>query len=101
MICFCANVGQGEEDFEAVKTKAIGCGASKVYIEDLRKEFVTDFVFPAVQCNAIYESRYLLGERQKPSVLSHPLIYDKCYRNIDCETLYCQGTSEGRSTGRR
>ena len=37
------------------------CGASKVYIEDLRKEFVTDFVFPAVKCNAIYESRYLLG----------------------------------------
>eukprot|EP01035_Chromulina_nebulosa_P041141 gene41141-55629_t len=55
VICFCANVGQGEEDFEAVKNKAIGCGASKVYIEDLRKEFVTDFVFPAVQCNAIYE----------------------------------------------
>lgn len=41
VICFCANVGQGEEDFEAVKTKALGCGASKVYIEDLRKEFVT------------------------------------------------------------
>ena len=41
VICYCANVGQGEEDFEAVKTKALNCGASKVYIEDLRKEFVT------------------------------------------------------------
>lgn len=61
VICFCANVGQGEEDFEAVKVKALGCGASKVYIEDLRREFVTDFIFPAVKSNAIYESRYLLG----------------------------------------
>lgn len=61
VICFCANVGQGEENFEAVKAKALGCGASKVYIEDLRREFVTDFIFPAVKSNAIYESRYLLG----------------------------------------
>jgi len=56
-----ANVGQGEEDFEAVKAKALGCGATKVYVEDLRREFVTDFIFPAVKSNAIYESRYLLG----------------------------------------
>jgi argininosuccinate synthase len=41
VICFCANVGQGEEDFEAVKAKALSCGASKVYVEDLRKEFIT------------------------------------------------------------
>jgi len=61
VICFCANVGQGEEDYEAVKKKALGCGASKIHIEDLRSEFVTDFIFPAVKCNAIYESRYLLG----------------------------------------
>ena len=41
VICFCANVGQGDEDYEAVKAKALNCGASKVYVEDLRKEFVT------------------------------------------------------------
>lgn len=61
VICFCANVGQGDEDYEAIKRKAISCGASKIYVEDLRREFVTDFVYPAVKCNAIYESRYLLG----------------------------------------
>lgn len=61
VVCFCANVGQGEEDFEGIKKKALNCGASKVYIEDLRKEFVTDFVFPAIKCNALYEGRYLLG----------------------------------------
>lgn len=61
VICFCANVGQGEEDFDAVREKALGCGAIKVYVEDLRKDFVTGYIFPAIQCNAIYESRYLLG----------------------------------------
>lgn len=47
VICFCANVGQGEEDYEAIKTKAMNCGASKVYVEDLRHEFVTG---ETVQC---------------------------------------------------
>ena len=61
VICFCANVGQGEEDYDAIRAKALGCGATKVYVEDLRREFVTDFIFPAVKCNAIYEGRYLLG----------------------------------------
>lgn len=41
VICFCANLGQGEEDFEAVKTKALKCGAIKCVVEDLRAEFVT------------------------------------------------------------
>jgi argininosuccinate synthase len=61
VVCFCANVGQEEEDFEAINAKALQCGASQAFVEDLRKEFVTDFIFPAVKCNAIYESRYLLG----------------------------------------
>jgi len=61
VIAFCANVGQFEEDFEAVKAKAVSCGALKCIVSDLRKEFVTDYVFEAIKCNAIYESRYLLG----------------------------------------
>jgi argininosuccinate synthase len=60
VICFMADVGQ-EEDFEAAKEKALKIGASKVYIEDIRKEFVEEFCFPAIQCNAIYENVYLLG----------------------------------------
>jgi len=55
-----ADVGQ-EEDFEAAKAKALKIGATKVYIEDLRKEFVEQLCFPAIQCNAIYENVYLLG----------------------------------------
>ncbi|KAL7272724.1 argininosuccinate synthetase [Rhizina undulata] len=60
VVCFMADVGQ-EEDFEAAREKALKIGASKVYIEDLRKEFVDELCFPAIQCNAIYENVYLLG----------------------------------------
>ena len=50
-----------EEDFEAAKQKALKVGAEKVYVEDLRREFIEELCFPAVQCNAIYENVYLLG----------------------------------------
>ncbi|ODQ55973.1 argininosuccinate synthetase [Saitoella complicata NRRL Y-17804] len=60
VIAYCADVGQ-EEDFEAAREKALSLGASKVLIEDLRREFVEELCFPAVQCNAAYENIYLLG----------------------------------------
>ncbi len=60
VIAFCANVGQGEE-LEPVREKALRSGASKVYIEDLVEEFVTDYVFPVLKAGAIYEKKYLLG----------------------------------------
>src|SRR5690606_38862859 len=60
VIAYIANVGQ-QEDFESVAERAVRTGASQVYIEDLRHEFVTDFIFPAVAGNAVYENRYLLG----------------------------------------
>jgi len=61
VIAFCADVGQHHEDFEAVKAKALNAGALKCVVTDLRKEFVTDYIFEALKCNAIYEGRYLLG----------------------------------------
>jgi argininosuccinate synthase len=60
VICFTANIGQGEE-LEGLEGKAIASGASKIYIEDLREEFLTDYVFPTMQAGAIYERKYLLG----------------------------------------
>ncbi len=68
VIAYVANLGQ-EEDFEKVREKALKTGASKVYVEDLRKEFVTDFIFPSIKANALYEGRYLLG-----TALARPLI---------------------------
>lgn len=60
VICYIADVGQ-DDDFDAARAKAKSLGAEKVYVEDLKHEFVTDFIFPAIQANAIYENRYLLG----------------------------------------
>uniref|UniRef100_A0AAR2KHM3 Argininosuccinate synthase n=1 Tax=Pygocentrus nattereri TaxID=42514 RepID=A0AAR2KHM3_PYGNA len=60
VITYLANIGQ-DEDFEAARKKAESLGAKKVFIEDLRAEFVEEFIWPSVQANAIYEDRYLLG----------------------------------------
>lgn len=68
VICFMANVGQ-QEDFEKARAKAIKLGASKVFLEDLREEFVRDYIFQALKANALYEGRYLLG-----TSLARPLI---------------------------
>lgn len=60
VIAFLANIGQ-EEDFEAAREKALKIGATKFVVADVRKEFVEQVLFPAVQVNAIYENVYLLG----------------------------------------
>ncbi len=60
VIAYIADVGQ-EADFKQAERKALKVGASKVYIEDLKKEFVTDYIFPIFKANALYEGRYLLG----------------------------------------
>ena len=71
VIAYVADVGQND-NFDEVKSKALKIGASKVYIEDLKKEFVTDYIFPAIKANAMYEGRYLLG-----TALARPLIAKK------------------------
>ncbi|MBI1293473.1 argininosuccinate synthase [bacterium] len=60
VVCFCANLGQDDE-LPGLEEKAIASGASKCYVEDLRSEFLTDYVFPTMQAGAIYEREYLLG----------------------------------------
>lgn len=68
VVAFIADVGQ-IEDFEAIGHRARATGAAEVVISDLKREFVTDFIFPAIAGNAIYENRYLLG-----TALARPLI---------------------------
>ena len=60
MVCCAADVGQGEE-LAPLHEKAKKTGAEKLYIEDLRKEFVEDFIWPTLKADAIYEGKYLLG----------------------------------------
>ncbi len=68
VIAFTADIGQGEE-LEPLREKAVKTGASRIYIDDLREEFVRDFVFPLLRANAVYEGRYLLG-----TSIARPLI---------------------------
>lgn len=68
VIAYVANVGQNE-DFKAIEEKAYATGASKVYVEDLRKPLVTDYIYPALKANTIYEGTYMLG-----TSLARPII---------------------------
>lgn len=61
VVCVAADVGQGEAELRGVREKAIASGADECYIEDLREEFVRDFVFPTLRAGAIYNRKYLLG----------------------------------------
>src|ERR1041385_3390300 len=60
VICYCADVGQGDE-LSGLEEKALKSGAAKLYVEDLRDEFVRDYVWTAVKANAVYEGVYLMG----------------------------------------
>ncbi len=68
VVTFTADIGQGEE-VEPARTKAQACGVKEIYIDDLREEFVRDYVFPMFRANAIYEGEYLLG-----TSIARPLI---------------------------
>lgn len=72
VITFTADLGQGEDDMEAVRAKALKTGAKEAYVEDLREEFVKDYVFPMFRANTVYEGNYLLG-----TSIARPLIAKK------------------------
>ena len=68
VVTYAADLGQGDE-IDGINEKALNTGAEEAIVEDLREEFVHDFVWPALRANAIYESTYLLG-----TSLARPLI---------------------------
>jgi len=71
VVCFCADLGQ-EEELDGLESKALASGASKLYIRDLREEFLTDFVFPTLRAGAVYEREYLLGTSfARPLIAKH------------------------------
>ncbi len=73
VIAMAADVGQGEE-LGPLREKAIRTGASKIFIEDLKEEFVKDFIFPTLKAHAIYEGKYLLGTSFARPVIAKKLI---------------------------
>src|SRR5690242_21873319 len=68
VVCVAAEIGQGDE-LEGIKAKAIASGADECYVEDLREEFVRDFILPTLRAGAIYNRKYLLG-----TSMARPLI---------------------------
>ncbi|KAI1849508.1 hypothetical protein JX265_012759 [Neoarthrinium moseri] len=89
VVCYLADVGQEDaQDAAAIEKKAMLLGAERMVIEDLQKTFVEDLVFRAVQCNAIYEDRYLLG-----TSLARPVIA-KAQVQV-AERYNCQFLSHG------
>ncbi len=73
VIAMCADVGQGDE-LAPVREKAIKSGASKVYIEDLTKPFVEDYVWPTLKAGAVYEGKYLLGTSFARPIIAKALV---------------------------
>lgn len=73
VIAMAADVGQGEE-LSPLKEKAIKTGASKIYIEDLKEEFITDFIYPTLKAGAVYEKKYLLGTSFARPVIAKRLV---------------------------
>ena len=68
VVTYTADLGQGEE-LEPAREKAASMGVKEIFIDDVREEFVRDFVFPMFRCNTIYEGEYLLG-----TSIARPLI---------------------------
>ncbi len=92
VVAYSADIGQ-EEDWEAVKQKALDTGASEVVIRDLKEEFVQDFVFPMFRANAIYEGTYLLG-----TSIARPLIAReqvRVAREVEADAVSHGATGKG------
>ena len=74
VVTFTADLGQGDGDLEPARKKAEMLGIKEIFIEDVREEFVRDFVFPMFRANAVYEGVYLLGTSIARPLISKHLI---------------------------
>jgi len=87
---FMADVGQ-EEDFEAARKKAFAVGAKKFFLEDLKREFITELIYPAVQANCIYENVYLLGTSLARPVIARGMMEIADREGCDFVSHGCTG----------
>jgi argininosuccinate synthase len=72
VVCFCADVGQSDEDLSRLEPKAIASGASKLIVHDMKEEFAADYLFPLLRAGAVYERKYLLGTSvARPLIAKH------------------------------
>jgi argininosuccinate synthase len=91
VICYTANIGQGDHELEGLEAKAIASGASKLIVEELREEFLTGYVFPTLMAGAIYERRYLLGTSMARPLIAKRLIEVAEQEGADAVAHGCTG----------
>lgn len=90
IVAMTANVGQ-DEDFDALEDKALKSGATKLYVEDLREEFLTDFAFQAVKAQAKYDNRYLMGTAYARPLMSKRMVEIAHEEGCDAIAHGCTG----------
>jgi argininosuccinate synthase len=93
VVAICGDVGQGGEELEGLEKKALASGAAEVYVEDMREEFVRDYVWPMVRAGAVYEHKYLLG-----TSIARPLIAKRQVEialKTNCDALSHGATGKG------
>ena len=90
VIAVSADVGQGSE-LEGLEEKAIRTGASKLYIEDLKEEFITDFIYPTMQAGAVYEGQYLLGTSFARPIIAKRIVEIALKEGADAICHGCTG----------
>jgi len=90
IVAMAADVGQAEE-LEGLREKAIGTGASKVYVEDLREELVKDYIWPTLRAGAVYESKYLLGTSFARPVIAKRQVEIALIEGADAVAHGCTG----------
>ncbi|XP_078154908.1 argininosuccinate synthase, chloroplastic-like isoform X1 [Carex rostrata] len=74
VVCFTADVGQGDMELDGLEKKAKASGASQLVVKDLKEEFVKDFIFPCLRAGAIYERKYLLGTSMARPVIAKAMV---------------------------
>lgn len=90
VVAMAANLGQ-EEDWEALELKALKSGASKLYVEDLRQEFVEQYIWPTLKASAVYEGKYLLGTSFARPLIAKRLVEIALQENADAIAHGCTG----------
>src|SRR5574344_400102 len=92
VIAVSGDVGQGTE-LDGLEEKAIATGAAKLYIEDLNKEFVEDYIFPTIKAGAVYEGKYMLGTSFARPIIAKRLVEIAKKEGADAICHGCTGKS--------
>ncbi len=90
VVAVSADVGQGAE-LDGLNEKALRTGASKLYIEDLKEEFITDFIYPTMKAGAVYEGQYLLGTSFARPIIAKRIVEIALQENADAICHGCTG----------